>query len=417
MIALAFEVDAQGRTGGLIGRLRERRAGPQLQRRFLRIDQLAALARVLFRQQRVVRNLDEVHVAEEFLAIGHRELDRLDARVDVVGRVQPHLLHVVPFEQVQRDQLGGALIGRRVLVNLVAAIVGRHRRLDLRRIFREVFVAEQAAVLFRELRHLARDVAFVEAIARGLERLVPPFALRRLFRFDEFLQRSREIDVLEDGARLRRLAARHVDAHRRRILPNLLRAGQLARQPLAERKSLFRELDGGLQQLLERHRAPVVEQQIPRVDNAGNPAREEAVALRQLPAVVLLIPLDRREARRARLRVDRHHLLRLRVVEQEHGVAADAVGRKVGDGERRLSRDGGVERVAATLKNAPRRFGGFGAHRRDRRRAPADDRPHRAGARCLVVLRERGGRAAENESECEERMTHDGCLLTCFVAG
>ena len=47
---------------------------------------------------------------------------------------------------------------------------------------------------------------------------------------------------------------------------------KLARQPLTEWKSLFRELDGGLQQLLERHRAPVVEQEVPRVDDARHSA-------------------------------------------------------------------------------------------------------------------------------------------------
>ena len=51
-----------------------RTAFPKLQRRFLRIDQLAALGGVRFGEQAAIRNFDKVHVSEVFFAVGHGEL-------------------------------------------------------------------------------------------------------------------------------------------------------------------------------------------------------------------------------------------------------------------------------------------------------------------------------------------------------
>ena len=110
----------------------------------------------------------------------------------------------------------------------------------------------------------------------------------------------------------------------------------------------------GLQHLLEAHRAPAVEQEVPGIDDAGDAAGQQAVALRQLAAVVLPVPLDGGQLGRARLGVDRDDLLGLRVVEQDHGVAADAVQREVGDRQHGLTGDGGVEGIAALLQNPPR---------------------------------------------------------------
>ena len=157
---------------------------------------------------------------------------------------------------------------------------------------------------------------------------------------------------------------------------DLAGAGDCARQPLAQRESLFGELDRRLQHLLERHRAPSIEQQIPGIDHTGNSAGEQTVAVRQLAAVVFLVPVDCRQLRGARLGVDRHDLLCFRVIEENHRVAADAVGGKVGDRKRRLPCDRGVEGVAAGLENAPRRFGRFRLHRGDRRLPAANDRSH-----------------------------------------
>src|SRR6185295_1348497 len=135
-------------------------------------------------------------------AVGHRELERLGARMHEVGAVVPERLEVVALEDVEREQLGRALAGRGVLEHLVAAIVGRYRRLDLRGVLREVLVAEEAAVLLRELRQLARDVALVEPVTRGLERRAASLRLGLALGVDQLLERGRQVRVPEDLARL-----------------------------------------------------------------------------------------------------------------------------------------------------------------------------------------------------------------------
>ena len=132
-----------------------------------------------------------------------------------VGAVVPHLLQVVAFEDVQREQLGRALARRRILVDVVAAVVDRDRRLDLGGVAREVLVAEQPAVLLGKLRHrLARCRPCRSDRA-------PPAALRggpsprALFSASTSLRSVRaSIRIPEDVARLRRRAAGQVDASR-----------------------------------------------------------------------------------------------------------------------------------------------------------------------------------------------------------
>src|SRR5207247_5774246 len=82
-------------------------------------------------------------------------------------------------------------------------------------------------------------------------------------------------------------------------------------------------------------------------------------------------------------------------------VAADAVQREIGDAERCLAADGGVERVASALQNAPGHFGRLRLHRRNGSLASAKDRPHRGRSGGLVVLCCGECRAAEEE--CRDR--------------
>src|SRR5262249_1751593 len=149
----------------------------------------------------------------------------------------------------------------------------------------------------------------------------------------------------EDVTRLRRLTAGEVDAHAGRVALELLRTRDPAGEALADRKSLLRDVDGRLQNFLEGHGAPAVEEQIPRVDRAGNRARQQPRVDGDFPRLVLLVPLDGSQPRRGALGVDREDLLGARVVNQQYGVAADTVGRGVDEPEHGLPGHDRVEGV------------------------------------------------------------------------
>src|SRR5882724_9901656 len=94
--------------------------------------------------------------------------------------------------------------------------------------------------------------------------------------------------------------------------------------------------------------------------------RKQAVALRQLAAIVLLIPFDRRQPWRCAFSIERYHFFRPRIVNQNHRVAADSVHRGVHHAEYGLPSHYRIERVAARLEDSFRRACGFSLHRRNR---------------------------------------------------
>ena len=98
-----------------------------------------------------------------------------------------------------------------------------HRRLEVHLEAGEVLEAHEAAFLLDEARHVARDVAFVERIARGLEPGFAAFAPRDLALFvGHELERAAEIRLHEDLARFRRPAFRQKHFAARR--PALIRS-------------------------------------------------------------------------------------------------------------------------------------------------------------------------------------------------
>ena len=131
-----------------------------------RIDQLRALLRVRLRQQPFRRTLHERRIGVVAVAIRVRELHRLDDRVEVVGAVVLHRLQIELLEDVERLEQHRTLAAERLLVDVVAAIGRRRRLFDLGEELGEVVELERRLVLLQERDHLARDVAFVEAIAR-----------------------------------------------------------------------------------------------------------------------------------------------------------------------------------------------------------------------------------------------------------
>ena len=66
----------------------------------IRIDQFSPLRRILFREQSLEGDLDEVHVAKELFTIGKCKLERFSAGMNVFGAVVSHRLEIVAFEDV-----------------------------------------------------------------------------------------------------------------------------------------------------------------------------------------------------------------------------------------------------------------------------------------------------------------------------
>ncbi len=86
------------------------------------------------------------------VAIGVRELQRLDHRVQVVGAVALHRLQVELLEDVERLEQHRALAAERLLVDVVAAVVRRRRLFDPREELGEVVELARRLVLLSEMR-------------------------------------------------------------------------------------------------------------------------------------------------------------------------------------------------------------------------------------------------------------------------
>ena len=361
-------------------------AGTEIERRLGGIDQLAALGGIFFRKQPRIGDLDEVGVAQVRVAIGHGQFDGFGLGVDVVGGIQSHLLEVVAFQDVEREQFGGALVGGGVLVDRVAAVGGGDRLFDLGRIFGEIFVAEKTAVLFGELRHLASDVALVETIARGFQTGFAALVTGCLFGLDQASKSPGEIGILPDVAGRPSLAVgRCEEALARWDISESERCS--VRGPSERRPRRVRWPAGGVRRKCG---CPIGEQNVPGIDHARNRRGKQSVVDRNLAFLILLVPLDGGEFRRGAFGIQRPHLFRLGIVDQQDGVAADAVGIGVHDSQDGLACDNGVEGITAGGEHVLGGDGGLRHHGGDGIVCTAGDRLHGLGdAAGASVLRRR----------------------------
>ena len=145
--------------------LERRIAGRDCFRGVVRVDQLAALGRVAFREQTGERNLGESRIGIELRAIGPGDFLRFDHGVQCVGRIAPHRPQIESFENVQDLQRGDALAVRRQFKNVVAAVICRDRIDPRAGMFFEIGFAQITAVRLHEGVDLVRDLAFVESVA------------------------------------------------------------------------------------------------------------------------------------------------------------------------------------------------------------------------------------------------------------
>src|SRR5581483_534148 len=118
------------------------------------------------REQRGERDSDEIGIGVVKLAVGKRQLGRLDQGVKVVGRVVAHRAQVEAFEQRELLEKDRPLRPRPTFEHRRAAIAAADRLLDTGREGGEVFERKKTAVGLAVADNLARDVAAIEALER-----------------------------------------------------------------------------------------------------------------------------------------------------------------------------------------------------------------------------------------------------------
>lgn len=224
-----------------------------------------------------------------------------------------------------------------------------------------------------------------------------------LFRLDEFLQHRGQLRIPKNISRLRSLVVRKVYSNAGGILLQLLRSGDGVGEMIAERKAIFGHLDNGRQNLGKTPGTPAIEQQKPCIDCARHGPRQQAIAVGELAALVLVVPFDCREFGRGSFGVHRPHFLRLRIVNQNHRVAPHAVVSCIHEPEDRLPRDDRVKRVSPGLQDAFRRERRLGLHGADRLKAPANHRAHRGRTRFSSVEGLPSGQGGEQGQPAQKR--------------
>ena len=177
----------------------------------------------------------------------------------------------------------------------------------------------------------------------------------------------------------------------------------------------FGDFDGGRQQFGKAPGAPAREQYVPGIHHAGHGAREQRIVDRDLTALVGLVPFDGGEFGRGPLGVEREHLLLFGVVDEQGGVAADAIQVGLHNAQHRLPGDDGIEGISTGVEHVFRSQGGPRRHRRHGifraarqllhglvsrlRRTPGGDSAFGPSGRALGLCAERR-HGNQRQSEC-----------------
>ena len=274
-----------------------------------------------------LRHLRERGVAVIEVAIGERLVHSLVQRVDVLGAVVPHRLEVRVLQNVERLQKRRALRPLLQLENVHAAVVHGERLLDHDLPAREVLKRDEPALLLGGAHELPRNVALVEAVVGGIDRLLPapPLSERLLLGFHQLPQRRGKVGLPEQLARLWRFAglARVGKKQRPRVLPLLdeclvaldgVRRLVLHRIPVGH-------LDRRGQHVLERHGPVFGQHRQQSARRAGCDCRECTGGgwVIHLPALEELARCARRSHSE---RVDADDFLRVGIINQRLRLAA-----------------------------------------------------------------------------------------------
>ena len=328
-----------------------------------RVDELAALGRVLLAEKHVERNSGEVGVGVEGLAVGEGELGALDGGVDVVGRIVAHGLEVEVLEQVELLQEDRPLAPRPALMDPVAAVARGDRFLDSPPVARKVLGGQEAPVRLpggvEELvvrapaLNCLGDLPLVEDCAGRLQRLLTAPVGAARFGGEEPPHRVGPVEVVELVAHLGHTVAGEVDRRRGRpLLPvAILIPLDAAAQSRVHGETVLGQLDGIAEDIGQAHGPEALEGEYPRVHCPRNGRGQEAVAGDDVEAQATEV-VEGRALRHPALTVDRMDVLGLGLMDENRHLAADAVLVRLehrqaeGDGRR------GVDGVAAMLQHA-----------------------------------------------------------------
>ena len=330
--AVPFPVD-RGEVGRVAAqRISRRQPGASA----ARIDEHAPLGGVGLRNQLVHGDAHLLGVGDETGAIGPGDLLRLDEEMPEIGGAGAEAAQVEALEQVEHLQRGDSLAGRGQLPDAHAAVVRADRVDPGRRRVGEVVGREQPAGRLRESDELAGDPPPVERVAATARQLAVG---------------GRQSQVAEDLSSAWRAARRQVSARR----VGVRRQVRLARLPhpgdhLAHREALFRDGDGGFQQLGERARSEAGAQRFPSVDRARHRPRERTGG-GQLGKAARSHLLQGGAVGRAAAGVEPEELPGAGFPHHREEIAADAAGHRLDHSEHEIRGDGRVHGIPAAAQD------------------------------------------------------------------
>ena len=336
-----------------------------------RRDQGSPRRRVLLREQAAQRHVEVVGVGEVGVAIGERVARRLE---EVVLRLLArHRREVVTLEDVQRLTDRGAAARRRAhRPHVEPAVVDVGRSPLGRRVGVQVAHRDHTG---------PPDVVRGRAdrwILNGLDQRVGDLPTVEPLRTEmrDPLVRRRELGVREDRADVARRAVgveEERSAGRDVVEPVAVRL-HLVEPHLVDHVAVAGDVDGGRQDLLQRHRAELLQRLLPGLDRAGDADGETAVAGAVEGQRRAVLP-ERRRVHRGRGRlaaVDRRDPAAGGSHDHE-AAAADATGEGLGDAEDGGRGDSRVDGVATLPQDVDGNLCGDPLHRRGRS-AGADSR-------------------------------------------
>ena len=241
-------------------RIKPRVAVQDLRRGARRIDQLAALERVLLGNQLVHRRRREGGIGVEARPVLERQLLGLGEQVQVPGRAEAGGGEVVLLQEVENLQRGDPLGVGGQGVDVVAAIARRHRPDPFGAVRGQVGFVQVAAVLAHVVGDLPGDLAPVERF---------PASLRQQF------VGCGQARVAEDPALAGRFAVWHERVGESRVVGQGARiGGPGGGRQLRDRKSFMGKRDGRRKKLGEVLAAVALVQFVPAVHRARNGYRQ-----------------------------------------------------------------------------------------------------------------------------------------------
>ena len=333
----------------------QRIAGDERRRRLLRIDQRRAFLRVRLRQQPLAGHLHERRIGVVGVAIRIRELHRLGDGVQVIRAGVAHRLQVEVLEDVERLQQHRPLAAEAVLVDGVAAIGRLRRLLDARVVLGEVARVERRAVLLQERHHLARRCrpCRSDRARRRCRRAGPsPSRRARPRPCACSVRASAGSLIVSPGLYCEPSGFSQYFLLSGPALEELQLPLDRPRGAVAHREAVLGIRDGRRRDLLEAHRAPLLEHGQRGVQRAGHHGGIEPRAVERLLARQVPVDVDR--LRRPALADDRGDLVFFLRIDEHERFAAEAVEILLEDAAGDERRDAGVERVAALQQDAER---------------------------------------------------------------